>query len=473
MLMRNLCMAMVLAGLAACQHEPLREFSSVDILFADWDQADVPGGALGIVKEGKLIYARGYGSADLEHDIPITPSSVFYVGSVSKQFVTFCVLLLEEQGKLNLDDAIQKYLPGFPDYGSPLTIRHLIHHTSGLRDYLTLMSLMGKNYLDHIEDEEVYGIIKRQSKLNFPPGEQYMYSNSGYFLLAMIIEKAAGQSLREFAGENIFTPLGMVNTRFHDDHTELIKNRVFSYAKKPDQEGFDNLIMRFDLVGSGGVYSSIQDLFLWDRNFYDNILGKGGQDIIRKMHEEGLLNNGESSGYAFALNIGTHHGLKTVSHGGSLAGYRAQLMRFPEQHFSVIILANRSDANPAEKAYQVADIFLGNLYAEEGEVNETEPETGESEKHVSGPEISGMDLQEYAGEYYSRELNTTYRLFTENEALKVKFGSSRPMRLDRSGEDQFRVAEEGLLFRFRRKAGNVTGYEMDAGNVLNLAFERK
>ena len=159
-------MAIILAGLAACQHEPIREISAVDKIFAGWDQTDVPGGALGIVKDGKLIYTRGYGSADLEHDIPITPSSVFYVGSVSKQFVTFCVLLLEEQGKLNLDDEIQTYLPDFPDYGSPLTIRHLIHHTSGIRDYLTLMSLMGKNYLDNIEDEEVYEIIKRQSLLN-------------------------------------------------------------------------------------------------------------------------------------------------------------------------------------------------------------------------------------------------------------------------------------------------------------------
>ena len=300
-----------------------------------------------------------------------------------------------------------------------------------------------------------------------------MYSNSGYFLLAMIIEKAAGQSLREFAGENIFAPLGMVNTRFHDDHTELIKNRVFSYAKKTDREGFDNLIMRFDLVGSGGVYSNIEDLFLWDQNFYDNKLGKGGQEIIRKMHEKGLLNNGATTDYAFALNIGTHHGLKTVSHGGSLAGYRAQLMRFPEQHFSVIILANRSDANPEEKAYQVADIFLGNLYTDEGEVNETEPETGESKRDILGVESTGSDLQEYAGEYYSNELKTTYWLFANHEALKVKYGSARPMTLDMSGKDQFRVTEEGLLFRFRREAGNITGFELDAGSVMNLVFERK
>ncbi len=272
--------------------------------------------------------------------------------------MTFSILLLEEQGKLNLDDSIQKYLLDFPDYGSPQTIRHFIHHTSGVRDYLTLMYLKGRNYLGNFNVDEVYDLIKRQKELNFPPGEKHLYSNSCYFMLAMIVEKAAGESLKVYANKNIFQPLGMKSTLFYDDNTGLIKNRVFSYRKKKNEAGFDNLISRFDLVGSGGVYSNIEDLFLWDQNFYNNKLGKGGQDIIEKMHEEGLLNNGKSSGYAFALNNGTYKGLKTVSHGGSLAGYRTQLMRFPEEKFSVIILANRGDANPTRKAYQVADILL-------------------------------------------------------------------------------------------------------------------
>jgi CubicO group peptidase (beta-lactamase class C family) len=403
------------------------------------------------------------------------PTSVFYLGSVSKQLVTFSILLLEEQGKLDLDDPIQKFLPDFPMYDSPLTIRHFIHHTSGVRDYLTLMYLSGRNYLDHIEENEVYELIKRQKALNFAPGEQYLYSNSCYFMLAMIVEKAAGQSLKEFAHQNIFHPLEMHNTLFYDDNTDLIKNRVFSYAKVPEEDKFNNLIMRFDLVGSGGVYSSIEDLFKWDQNFYNNKLGKGGPEIIQKMHEEGLLNNGESSGYAFALSMGTYKGLKTVSHGGSLAGYRAQLMRFPAQQFSVIILSNRSDANPSDKAFQIADIFLQDDYIKEDFVEEIKPGLSESVSEEANIDLdeSCISLEEYTGNYYSIELKSSYQLFLDNECLKVKIGNYEPMVLDPLARDKFEVEQEGALFQFRRNEKGVTGFELDAGRVKNLKFSKE
>ncbi|MBL4662400.1 MAG: serine hydrolase [Flavobacteriaceae bacterium] len=265
--MRKYFLLLILCPFSVISFGQVKESQSIDSIFIEWNKPDVPGCALGIIKDGKLIYSKGYGIGDLEHDIEITPSSVFYIGSVSKQFVTFSILLLEEQGKLDLDDRIQKYPPGFPEYDTPLTIRHFIHHTSGVRDYLTMMYLKGRNYLDNTDVDEVYELIKSQKELNFSPGEKYLYSNSRYFMLAMIVEKAADQSLKIFAHENIFQPLGMRNTLFYDDNTDLIKNRVFSYSKKNNEEGFNNLIMRFDLVGSGGVYSNIEDLFLWDQNF--------------------------------------------------------------------------------------------------------------------------------------------------------------------------------------------------------------
>lgn len=345
-------------GQTNAEKKLIPEKESIDSLFSEWNRADVPGCALGIINEGELIYANGYGCADLEHGIQITPASIFYLCSVSKQFVTFSVLLLEEQGLLNLDDEIQKYLPDFPLYGSPHTIRHFIHHTSGVKDYFEIWEAEGRSYLDNSDMDEVYELIKSQEELNFMPGEQYRYSNSCYVILAMIIEKAAGQSLKQFAQENIFDPLGMDKTFFYDDNRDLIINRVFSYEKKDGKEGFNNMISRFDLVGSGGVYSCIEDLYLWDQNFYNNKLGKGSQELIQKMHMEGLLNNGESSGYAFALVNGKYKGINTVYHSGELAGYRTYFLRFPEQEFSVIILANRSDADPASMSYQVADIFL-------------------------------------------------------------------------------------------------------------------
>lgn len=351
-------LSLFLTLLSFCSFGQIKESAAIDDIFAQWNKPDVPGGALGVIANGKLIFSKGYGSADLEHNIKITPSSVFYIGSVSKQFVAFSILLLEERGKLSLDDTIQKFLPDFPEYQNPLTIRHLIHHTSGLKDFFTLMQRKGRSYLDHMSPDEVYGLLKSQNALNFIPGDQFLYSNSCYFLLAMIIEKVAGKSLKKFAKEAIFDPLGMQHTIFYDNITDLIKNKAFSYEKATDKEGFNNMIMRFDLVGSGGIYSTIEDLFLWDQNFYNNTLGKEGQHIIEKMHQEGLLNTGESCGYAFALNNGIYKGLKTVSHSGGLAGYRAQLMRFPEQNFSVILLSNRGDTDPTKMCHQVADLFL-------------------------------------------------------------------------------------------------------------------
>lgn len=534
----------------------IREREAIDSLFADWNKTNVPGCALGIIKDDKLVYSRGYGSADLEHELEITPSSVFYIGSVSKQFVTFSILLLEEQGKLNLDDRIQKFLPDFPEYGSPLTIRHFIHHTSGVRDYLTLMYLKGRNYLDDMDPDEVYELIRRQKELNFSPGEKYLYSNSCYFMLAMIVEKASGQTLKNFAQQHIFEPLGMKSTIFYDDNTDLIKNRVFSYRPSKDANGFDNLIMRFDLVGSGGVYSNIEDLFLWDQNFYHNKLGKGGQEIIEKMHTEGLLNSGESSGYAFALNNGNYKGLKTVSHGGSLAGYRAQLMRFPEQHFSVILLANRGDANPTALSYQVADIILENEFikapakkeaAKVVDVAAGSPQysfqqlTGTYEMqpgaslelsiqndslHVvqtwnkaaynivptagntfelpgkpdvqfvfsdfkndqtqiltviqNGKETSckrinktnqdDIDLDAYTGIYYSEEIDARYRFFVEDEKLNVQIANNDPITLDVYGVDQF--VSGRTLVHFNRSEGIPVGFDLDAGRVKNLKFEK-
>ncbi|MBP9927318.1 MAG: beta-lactamase family protein [Cyclobacteriaceae bacterium] len=447
----------------------IKEKAEVDKIFAEWNKPDVPGGALGIIKDGKLVYAYGYGLADLEHDVKITPSTVFYIGSVSKQFVTFCILLLEEQGKLNLDDPIQKYFPDFPVYESPLTIRHFIHHTSGVRDYLTLMDLKGRSYLDHITVDEVYELIKRQSTLNFKPGEQYLYSNSCYFMLGLIVEKVSGEPIRKFAATNIFEPLGMRHTQFYDDNTNIIKNRAFSYAKDESKKiGFDNLIMRFDLVGSGGVYSTIEDLYLWDQNFYHNTLGKGGQAIIAKIQQDGILNDGKSAGYAFALQNGTYRGLKTVSHSGSLAGYRAQLVRFPEQQFSVIILANRDEADPIAKSYEVADVLL------KDKLIEPEQKTGSRNNEPVAKaitEIKDFKATDYTGSFYSEELDATYTVYVEDNNLRIKMPSNKPVGLIAKGVDQFAV--NSIVLQFKRISGKVVGFKLDFERVKNLEFVRK
>jgi CubicO group peptidase (beta-lactamase class C family) len=449
----------------------IKEHASVDNLFSEWNKTDSPGGVVGIIINGALIYSKGYGMADLEHNITLGPESVFYLASVSKQFVTFCILLLEEEGKLNLDDKVQKYLPDFPEYGTPITIRHFIHHTSGVRDFLTLMDLKGINYLDQIRKEEAYDIIKRQKSLNFVPGEKYSYSNSCYFMLGMIVEKASGEPLSKYARENIFDPLGMKSTVYYDDNTGLIKNRVFSYSKKTDGEGFNNLIMRWDLIGGGGVYSNLADLFLWDQNFYNNKLGRGGQNIINKMQEDGILNNGKSCSYAFGLQNGSYKGLKTVSHSGAMAGYRTVITRFPDEKFTVIILSNRSDADPSSKGYQVAELFLKDRLDKSVKTDSLSTPVPVVSTKSENPAVT-VDLKEYCGSYYSDELDITYTLETENEILVSKIGNRMRMTLTIQNKDQFVDKGTGALFKFDRKGKKIAGFNLEEGNITNLKFTR-
>jgi CubicO group peptidase (beta-lactamase class C family) len=366
--------------------------SRVDAIFARWSKSSSPGGALAVVREGKIIYSKGYGMADLEHSVPISPETVFYIGSTSKQFTAMCILLLEEEGKLSLDDDIRKYLPEFPEYSRPITIRHLLHHTSGVRDYLALWSLSGKDYLDSMPEEEVYDMLCRQKELNFLPGEQYLYSNSCYFLLAMIIREASGESLREYAEKHVFSPLGMTSSRFQDDNTAIIKNRAFAYSQNENGE-FGNLLMRFSLVGSGGLYTSVKDLYGWDQNFYSNQLGRKSPELIKKMHQNGRLNSGSEINYAYALQNGMYRGLKTVSHSGALGGYQAELLRFPEQHFSVILLGNLNSFNSPQLAYAVADIYLESLL--DPQPSTIKQNTIERKEIAVDPEL----FDKYAGKY--------------------------------------------------------------------------
>src|SRR5215831_16632834 len=267
----------------------------VDALFAKLNRPDSPGCALAVIKDGRVIYERGYGMANLEYNIPISPTSVFYAGSVSKQFAAMSIALLARQGKLNLDDNIHKYLPELPDYKPPITIRHLIHHTSGLRDGWELIGLAGRRTDDPYDMADILELTKRQQELNFTPGTRHLYSNSGYWMLGLIVERASGQTLAQYAEDNIFKPLGMSHSRFNDDHTTILKNRAVGYA--PRREGGFRLdIVNNDLVGAGGLWTTVEDLSLWDQNFYSGKVG--GPSLIKELLTPGTLNSGERLNYA-------------------------------------------------------------------------------------------------------------------------------------------------------------------------------
>jgi CubicO group peptidase (beta-lactamase class C family) len=420
--------------------------AKVDQLFSRWGKTNSPGCALAIIQDGRIIYKQGYGMASLEHSIPISPGSVFYIGSCSKQFVAMCIALLSAEEKLSLDDDIRKYIPEMPDYGIPLTVRHLIHHTSGLRDYLTLLGIMGTDFGAYHEDD-VLELIARQKELNFKPGEEYLYSNSGYFLLAVIVQRASHKSLREYAEENIFKPLGMRNSRFHDDYTELIQNRAFGYFPG-GKDKYRNFISTFDCVGSGGLFTSVEDLFLWDQNFYRHRVG--GRDVIELMHTKGKLNNGQELDYAFALRISSYRGLKTVDHSGALGGYRSYMVRFPEQNFSVICLSNLSSINPAGLSQQIADIYIADEFEKAEE--RIQPLEEEKVRTAKGIGISEAKLKEKVGDYIEPQSGEVIRLFLKDGKLNaLMFGQNYALAAKSEAEFNLLNAPVRVALKFERK----------------------
>jgi CubicO group peptidase (beta-lactamase class C family) len=382
----------------------------VDRLFTQWDKHDSPGCALAIIQNGEIIYKRGYGMANLEYDIPISPSSIFDIGSNSKQFTAMCIVLLARQNLLTLDDELQKYIPEIPQYSHPITLRHLSCHTSGIRDYLNLMDMSGMIGENHYLNDEIITLIARQQSLNFHPGIEQLYSNTGYFLLGEIVKRVSGKSLRLFAQEHIFAPLGMKNTHFHDNFRDIVKNRADAYEPKEDG-GFQTALSWLDCCGDGQIYTTVEDLLLWDRNFYHNILGSYGQNLIEEIMTAGKLDNGEIVSGAFGLQIGDRGGLKTVSHGGSWMGYQSQFIRFPDSQFSVICLANLGTFNPTKLAFEVADIYLEQAYTE------SIPKLIPRAKSIDLPLA---DLQLRTGVYHNPTTNSIWDLEIKDEKLMAK-----------------------------------------------------
>lgn len=387
----------------------------VDALFAQWSKPDSPGCALGVIKDGRMVYKRNYGMANLDHGIPISSASVFNIGSVSKQFTAMSILLLTKQGKLSLEDDVHKYLTELPPYQHPVTIRNLLNHTSGIREYSHLMQAAGIRFQD-APDDEVFKMLMRQKELNFKSGDEYLYSNSNYFLLAQIVERASGKSLREFAEENIFKPLGMSHTGFHADGKEVIKNRVTGYSAR-DGGTFSVEVANSYHVGDGALFTTIDDLFLWDQNFYaDKLIGT---QLIEQFLTPATLNNGRKTDYGFGIEVQTYKGLKAFGHDGVYNGFNAATVQFPEQKFSVICLCNLTSARSRALSRRVADIYLAEEFkkTQDLEIKIDLPEP----KVVQVPE---KELAAVAGAYFDSANNNFRRLYVKNGKLIYSRGTS-------------------------------------------------
>jgi CubicO group peptidase (beta-lactamase class C family) len=332
---------------------------------------------------------------------------------MSKQFTAASILLLAQHGKLSLDDDVHKYIPELPDFGERVTLRHLLHHTSGIRDQWSLLGLAGWRYSqDLITDDDVLSVLVRQRALNFKPGEKYMYSNSGFTLLAIIVKRVSGMSLREFTTKNIFEPLGMAHTHFRDDHEEIVKHDALGYEQDGKDKPFRMNLTNFDTAGATSLHTTVEDLQLWDENFYHPRVG--GPELIQQMLERGKLNSGEQQDYASGLVLGTYKGLPTVDHGGADAGYRSDLIRFPEQHFSTAVLCNFANTNPSALARQVADIVLARDLKAPAPVPAKEPATVVA--------MTGEQMASIAGTYWGREDDDFTRLRVKDGKLQMDVG---------------------------------------------------
>jgi CubicO group peptidase (beta-lactamase class C family) len=352
--------------MAAAQSLTPAQQSAVDAVFAQYTKRGSPGCAVGIYRDGAVVYSKGYGLAALENEVPISAGTVFDIGSTSKQFTAFSILLLEQQGKLSLDDDVRKYIPELPDYGRTITLRHMLSHTSGLRDYAGLFEFAGIPEQDLTTDQDALDLIVRQKRLNFMPGEEWGYSNSGFFLLSQVVKRVSGKSIRDFAQENIFKPLGMEHTQIFDWHGLVIPRRATGYTYDDDRKTFAVEMSNFEQAGDGSVQTSVEDLLRWDENFYTGKVG--GPELMRKMQTIGTLNNGQKHGYGLALFLATYRGQPTVRHGGAWAGYRAELLRFPQQHSSFAVLCNVAQAEPWVYADSVADVVLASVLGSKTEL---------------------------------------------------------------------------------------------------------
>jgi CubicO group peptidase (beta-lactamase class C family) len=458
-----------MAQSAAGQGITSEQVARIDAVFQEWNTGDAPAAAVAVTRDGRTIFSRGYGAAHLEYGIRATPTTPFHVASVSKQFATFAVALLARDGLLSWDDEVHEHLPELPDLGRPVTLRQLGHHTSGVRDQWELLAMAGWRLDDVITRDQIVQMMSRQRELNFEPGSEYLYSNMGYSLLAEVVERVSGQGFGAFLEERVFRPLGMHHTHVHDDHTHLVPGRAYSY--RPSANGWQNAVLSYANQGATSLFTTVEDLARWIGEMESPRVGD--RELWDELRRPGVLNSGDTIGYALGLSVGEVRGLRTVGHGGADAGFRSNLLHFPDERLGVVVFGASSSFDAGGKARAVAAVFLGDRMepAPRPTVQGNE-EDGEAEE---APEPTSSDpLEVYEGTYYAPELDTFYRLRVEDGTLVAVHQRHPPTELAVDGGDRFRGSAwflRGVEFT-RNEDGDVDGFRVSGSRVRNLRFVR-
>jgi len=524
----------------------------IDRLFDKWDNATTPGCVVGIVQGDRLIYAKGFGLANLEDSIPNTPASVYYMCSVSKQFAGYAIALLAGEGKLDLDDDIHKYLPWMANFGKKITVRNLLNHTSGIRDDIGLSQYFGLSLDGILTQDMAIRILERQRTLNFIPGEKFSYSNSNYVLLAEIVKVVSNTSFREYTDSNIFRPLGMSSSRFVDDYTELIKERAASYY--PRDGAYKNSPQNVYTLGDGGLFTSVNDMAKWVQNFYAPKAGTPA-DIVR-LTTQGKLNSGKTISYAMGIAVDTFAGQKRFIHNGGLAGYRTVVTIFPDLKMGFIVFGNASDREVTGKVDDMASMFIPTPATIHGKANEVvapvieikddtqltrwagtyialngykidvvfkdgklfadgklelAPESAKIYHLVARPAVryefgtdpggkaailnlhspvlsqpiimgqiskvipSPSEMADYAGTYYSDELDCTFKIFEKDKQLWMSYKRDKDVPITLLGYDHLFTDYEFLhhVLIHRNLKFKITGFELINGDTAGLLFKKQ
>jgi len=423
----------VLLGVSTAHAQPAK----IDAVMKPWTGSSTPGCAVAVVERGRVTFAKGYGMADLERNVPITAATVFDTGSLAKQFTAATIHLLAAAGKLKLDDDIRTYVPQLPVVSkTPVTIRHLLHHTGGLREYNELLTLGGKQPSDVATSTQTLAALTRQRGNAFEPGAKFEYSNTGYFLLAQVAERVAKKSMAGLVAERIFKPLGMTSSQVLDDHTRIVPRRAIAYA--PRGSGWSIEMSQWEQTGDGGVLSTVDDLVKWDANFTEKKVG--GATLTTALKARGKLASGKELDYGSGLFHGTYRGQPTIHHSGGWAGYRAQLLRFPKLRGSVVVLCNAANADPVRLSHEIADVVFELQLGPKGDGEAVDVP---ADKPV---ELTSSELDAWVGSYRDVVNGAVVTVKRDGKALVVAAGAVMP--LIATSKTVFRLGTTPLVIEF-------------------------
>ncbi|MFL6467229.1 MAG: serine hydrolase domain-containing protein, partial [Pyrinomonadaceae bacterium] len=371
-----------------------------------------PGCAAGVSLNGESIFEKAFGLAEMEHNVPNTAQTIFESGSVAKQFTATALVLLQQEGKLSIDDPVRKYIPELPDYGKPLTIRHMLNHTAGLRDWGSVMELTGAGRGDRVITQDIaLDVISRQKALDFEPGAEYSYSNTGYNLAAIIVERVSKQKFADFIKERIFKPLGMNSSSIRDDYRRLVPGRAQGYSKSGPNASWMLNMPIMNVYGNGGILTTVGDWLKWNAMLDSRSMGA---PLVEALETQGVLNDGRKITYALGLVVDSYKGIRQIGHGGATAGYVTALGRYPDHKLSVAVLCNGSAMDPNELLESIVDESLG-------------PFPLPPAQTATFVKVSEEQLKKYVGTWRNEKTRNPNQIVLDKGELKINGGSLKPV----------------------------------------------